>query len=160
MGFTVGLGQEQAAVSLSTDGSMMTFFAPPSLRFPVRLWVSGDGEPRKVQAQEYGGVYPLTWVQVGHVYRWDVTQGEDNQLVLSHYADARNGFPALQWDEYPGAVATPSGPVPAPSPAPVPGVPAPAGSWFDEQMIAGIPNLYLALGGGLLLLMLAKKKGG
>lgn len=28
------------------------------------------------------------------------------------------------------------------------------GSWFDEEMIGGVPNKYLALGGGLVAVML------
>ena len=153
MGRTISLGQESgASINITADGKTLTWTVPPDLPDPVRLWVTMDGQPRKLQAEGRGGVESPPWVTPGHMWGWEITAGENDALQAKTYADTRNGFPLTQ-------VAVPLHPQPVSLPvASQPGVTAPA-SWFEqESLVSGVPNMYLALGGGLLLVMMLKKK--
>ena len=160
MGRRLMLGQEGgAAISISPDGRTLTWFVPNSLPDPVRLWVSRDGEPRKPQTEGRGGVETIPWVVPGSLYRWDMTAGENNVLVAALMADTRNGFPLHDW--IPADVPSPAAvSALAPSGGSSAGPLGPASSWFDQEMIGGVPNLYLAVGAGLLgVAIISKKKG-
>lgn len=165
MGRTIGMGQESgASINITADGKTLTWTVPPTLPDPVRLWVLTDSQPRKLQAQGRGGVETLPWVSAGQLWAWQITAGENDALQAQIQADTRNGFP-LTMSVVPVAPQTPvvsvtsapDLPIPPPGATPEP-APAPAApSWFEQSMVAGIPNSYL-LGGGLLLLLLLSKK--
>ena len=143
MGRVISLSGEVSVTVIPETGTL-TFFVPDYLPDPIQLFVSVDDGPRQLQNGNRGGVDAMNWLQAGHFYRWDVTAGPDFTLFLSHFLDTRT-TPPRQWDVEPTqATGAPGG-----SAAP---------SWFDQQMIAGVPNSLLAIGGGLAGVMLLTKK--